>query len=147
MIRRWKTAFWVDLFFSYLGPFSSMVTSEFAAKGQEVLVRRKPADWLCKQDGRFRALVSALGREWRAIPFSVLKKVIPGFATETGGLGKNTVYHLLFSDTFPAPQRWNSKWESIDPSPEEPLVVPEDEQDKPLGYLIPEAVLRNELGR
>lgn len=124
-----------------------MVTSEFAAKGQGIFVRRRPAGWLCERDARIRNLVAALRHDWRAISFPALKRVVPGFATETGGLGENTVFQLLFSDTFPAPQRWNSKWEPVDPSPEEPLVVPEDEEDKPGAYLIPEAILRNELGR
>jgi hypothetical protein len=139
---------WLNLFYSYLGPFHSAVIDEFKYENKNVYLRRWPATALPEVSREFAPILHVFAKEGWVYVSEQLQSIIPNLSVDARGTNRRTIFELLFSETYPVPGRWDGVWDIIDPlqsqQPVEPIDVAPTERR--LGHLVTEATLRNELG-
>jgi hypothetical protein len=147
LVEEHRSSIWLNLFYCYLGPFLTGVIDEFKFERGGVFLRRYPARVLdCGKNELLRVLPAFEKECWIYIPFE-LQAIVPYSKAEARGMNTRTIFELLFSETYPAPERWDGLWDTIDPRDSEPVeVMGVDFAERPLGEMVNEATLRNELG-
>jgi hypothetical protein len=139
---------WIHTFFCYLGPFFTGAINEFRAERSEVwhrLLPIEPSMPVC-----WPLLEAARNAGWKFVDFELLNTVVPGVETDTGGRGKNSFFALLFNDTYAPTGIWDASWRhvvglehNLESCGKDGSIAPDE---VPIGQLIPEATVRDQLG-
>jgi hypothetical protein len=142
--QKYKNVSWFEVFCSYLGPFHTIVLSEFRCEDAHVLHRYLPGE---RAQGRMRLyhkLRTALeSKGLNYLNRAFVSKIVPDVQTETTRANDTSVFALLFSDTYASPQKWDGSWTELESGP----VLQTVQGEPTLGALIKEATVREQLGR